>query len=64
MKKKVFRAVLWTGTMFVLLGIPSVNALADGPGQTPWDPPKANTLADGPGPTPWDPPPKVAATIR
>lgn len=39
MRKKAFRAVLWMGTMFVLLGIPTVNALADGPGQTPWDPP-------------------------
>ena len=56
MRKKAFRAVLWAGAGFVLLGIPTVNALADGPGPTPWEPPKVSMLADGPGQTPWEPP--------
>lgn len=40
MRERIVRMVLWVGAVFVLVGIPAISAVAEGPGMTPWEPPQ------------------------
>ncbi|HEY6351574.1 MAG TPA: hypothetical protein VI636_19405 [Candidatus Angelobacter sp.] len=42
---RILRAVLWSATVFVLVAIPAISAVAEGGGPVPWEPTSSSSAA-------------------